>query len=89
MKYMSLDQRGQVQAEYIWIDAVGGTRSKTKVSYLSNSCCSLFSFWRLSIFGGGVGLAVSLSLDRSLSISPVHGVPDRTRDACNYPHHVK
>ena len=42
MKYMSLDQRGQVQAEYIWIDAVGGTRSKTKVSYLSNSCCSLF-----------------------------------------------
>jgi hypothetical protein len=31
MKYMSLDQRGRVQAEYIWIDAVGGTRSKTKV----------------------------------------------------------
>ncbi|KAJ6126822.1 glutamate--ammonia ligase [Penicillium sp. IBT 18751x] len=30
MKYMSLDQRGHVQAEYIWIDAVGGTRSKTK-----------------------------------------------------------
>jgi len=31
MKYMTLDQRGAVQAEYIWIDAVGGTRSKTKV----------------------------------------------------------
>lgn len=31
MKYMSLDQRGSVQAEYVWIDAVGGTRSKTKV----------------------------------------------------------
>lgn len=31
MKYMSLDQRGQVQAEYIWIDSIGGTRSKTKV----------------------------------------------------------
>lgn len=32
MKYMSLDQRGHVQAEYIWIDATGGCRSKTKVS---------------------------------------------------------
>jgi hypothetical protein len=32
MKYMTLDQRGQVQAEYIWIDAVSGPRSKTKVS---------------------------------------------------------
>lgn len=31
MKYMSLDQRGRVQAEYIWIDSTGGTRSKTKV----------------------------------------------------------
>lgn len=31
MKYMSLDQRGQVQAEYVWIDSNGGTRSKTKV----------------------------------------------------------
>ena len=37
MKYMSLDQRGHVQAEYIWIDAVGGTRSKTKVSAASAS----------------------------------------------------
>lgn len=31
MKYMNLDQRGRVQAEYIWIDSAGGTRSKTKV----------------------------------------------------------
>lgn len=31
MKYMTLDQRGRVQAEYVWMDAVGGTRSKTKV----------------------------------------------------------
>lgn len=34
MKYMALDQRGRIQAEYIWIDAVGGTRSKTKVRTL-------------------------------------------------------
>ena len=31
MKYMNLDQRGKVQAEYVWIDAHGGCRSKTKV----------------------------------------------------------
>lgn len=28
---MSLDQRGRVMAEYVWIDSNGGTRSKTKV----------------------------------------------------------
>ncbi|KAK2747336.1 glutamate--ammonia ligase [Myotisia sp. PD_48] len=29
-KYMSLNQRGKIMAEYIWVDAVGGVRSKTK-----------------------------------------------------------
>lgn len=64
MKYMSLDQRGQVQAEYIWIDAVGGTRSKTKVSSHPHIRTS-FSI-PLPLSGGMVlGLIVS--------ISPVHG----------------
>jgi hypothetical protein len=31
MKYMSLDQKGNVMAEYIWIDGHNGVRSKTKV----------------------------------------------------------
>jgi len=30
MKYMALDQKGAAMAEYIWIDASGGTRSKSK-----------------------------------------------------------
>lgn len=31
MKYMKLDQKGNAMAEYIWIDAFGGVRSKSKV----------------------------------------------------------
>lgn len=31
-KYTSLDQKGIVIAEYVWIDSEGNTRSKTRVS---------------------------------------------------------
>lgn len=31
-KYLDLDQRGKIMAEYVWIDAEGGTRSKSRVS---------------------------------------------------------
>lgn len=31
-KYMKLDQKGKVLAEYIWIDGSNGLRNKTKVS---------------------------------------------------------
>lgn len=31
LKYLSLDQKGKAMAEYVWIDAEGGVRSKTKV----------------------------------------------------------
>lgn len=31
LKYLDLDQKGIVQAEYIWIDGSNGVRSKTKV----------------------------------------------------------
>jgi len=30
MKYLKLDQKGKIMAEYIWIDAVGATRSKSR-----------------------------------------------------------
>ena len=33
-KYMKLDQRGNVLAEYVWIDGSNGLRNKTKVSRL-------------------------------------------------------
>ncbi|CRK12144.1 hypothetical protein BN1723_020998, partial [Verticillium longisporum] len=31
-KYLKLDQKGSIMAEYIWIDAAGETRSKSRVS---------------------------------------------------------
>jgi len=37
MKYMSLDQKRKVLAEYIWIDGLNGVRSKTKVGEIW--CC--------------------------------------------------
>jgi hypothetical protein len=33
-KYLKLDQKGSIMAEYIWIDGSNGVRSKTKVSLL-------------------------------------------------------
>ena len=30
-KYAKLDQKGNVMAEYIWIDSDGGVRSKSRV----------------------------------------------------------
>uniref|UniRef100_L2FSW5 Glutamine synthetase n=1 Tax=Colletotrichum fructicola (strain Nara gc5) TaxID=1213859 RepID=L2FSW5_COLFN len=34
-KYLKLDQKGQIMAEYIWIDADGETRSKSRVCLFS------------------------------------------------------
>jgi glutamine synthetase len=34
-KYLSLDQKGSIIAEYVWIDGSGGIRSKSKVSSTS------------------------------------------------------
>ncbi len=31
---MKLDQKGKIMAEYVWVDAVGETRSKSRVSGL-------------------------------------------------------
>jgi hypothetical protein len=34
-KYLKLDQKGSIMAEYIWIDGSNGVRSKTKVGLIS------------------------------------------------------
>lgn len=40
MKYMKLDQKGNAMAEYIWIDAHGHVRSKSKVRNLPHHFAS-------------------------------------------------
>lgn len=32
-KYLKLDQKGKIMAEYVWIDSTGETRSKSRVSF--------------------------------------------------------
>lgn len=48
-KYLKLDQKGQIMAEYVWIDSTGETRSKSRVrlpvlisAYIAVSVVSLF-----------------------------------------------
>lgn len=40
-KYLRLPQKGSVIAEYVWIDASNGMRSKCKVSHLRMSAQSV------------------------------------------------
>ena len=45
-KYTNLDQKGNIIAEYIWIDAFGATRSKARVSQSPSSKPPVFHLGR-------------------------------------------
>ncbi|RAH72166.1 glutamine synthetase [Aspergillus aculeatinus CBS 121060] len=75
MKYMSLDQRGNVQAEYIWIDATGGTRSKTRT--LSKSPKSVDELPEWNFDGSSTGQAPGDNSD--VYLRPVAIYPDPFR----------
>lgn len=32
-KYLELDQKGRIMAEYVWVDSEGGVRSKSRASF--------------------------------------------------------
>ncbi|KAF1854250.1 hypothetical protein Lal_00014282 [Lupinus albus] len=63
-KFLKLDQKGMIMAEYVWVDADGGTRSKSRVSqiyrfYIPDPHCSSDPKRRGRVlsFGGGVAPA--------------------------------
>ncbi|PLB50332.1 glutamine synthetase [Aspergillus steynii IBT 23096] len=75
MKYMALDQRGAVQAEYIWIDSVGGCRSKTKT--LSKPAKSVDELPEWNFDGSSTGQAPGDNSD--VYLRPVAIFPDPFR----------
>ncbi|KAJ5949566.1 glutamate--ammonia ligase [Penicillium verhagenii] len=79
MKYMSLDQRGQVQAEYIWIDSIGGTRSKTKT--LTKAVTSVDELPEWNFDGSSTGQAPGGNSD--VYLRPVAIFPDPFRQGDN------
>lgn len=55
LKYMSLPQKGHVQAEYVWIDAAGNCRCKTKT--LSKPATSVDELPEWNFDGSSTGQA--------------------------------
>ncbi|KKK26197.1 glutamine synthetase [Aspergillus rambellii] len=79
MKYMTLDQRGQVMAEYIWIDSTGGTRSKTKT--LSKPVTSVDELPEWNFDGSSTGQAPGDNSD--VYLRPIAIFPDPFRRGDN------
>lgn len=76
MKYMDLPQRGHIQAEYVWIDAIGGCRCKTKVCYLFSSLW--WDKWTLLLSAISIVCARSSRMQLNVHASPPADV--RSRD---------
>jgi hypothetical protein len=49
-KYLDLPQKGNVMAEYVWIDGSNGIRSKSKVSHFFHISRIRFSIRRIAAF---------------------------------------
>ncbi|EEH45386.2 glutamine synthetase [Paracoccidioides brasiliensis Pb18] len=79
MKYMSLDQRGHVLAEYVWIDASSGVRSKTKT--LNGPVKSVEELPEWNFDGSSTGQAPGENSD--VYLRPVAMFPDPFRRGDN------
>merc|ERR1712014_508892 len=80
-KYLSLPQKGSVIAEYVWIDASGGTRSKCKTLKQSPSSVKDLPEWNFD--GSSTGQAPGDNSD--VYLRPVAYYPDpfRTEGGAN------
>ncbi|KAJ9487684.1 Glutamine synthetase [Penicillium thymicola] len=79
MKYMNLDQRGRIQAEYVWIDSNGGTRSKTKTLFKSVTSVDELPEWNFD--GSSTSQAPGDNSD--VYLRPVAYYPDPFRQGDN------
>lgn len=79
MKYMRLDQKGSVLAEYVWIDGSNGLRSKTKT--LSKAAKSVDELSEWNFDGSSCGQASGDNSD--VYLRPVAMFPDPFRGGDN------
>ncbi|KAL9632027.1 MAG: hypothetical protein Q9164_005563, partial [Protoblastenia rupestris] len=79
MKYMKLDQKGSVLAEYVWIDGTNGVRSKTKTLGGPVKSYKELSEWNFD--GSSCGQAPSDNSD--VYLRPVAIFPDPFRGGDN------
>jgi len=74
-KYLALDQKGAIMAEYIWIDSTGGVRSKTKTVKTKVSSIDDLPEWNFD--GSSTGQAPGDNSD--VYLRPVAMFPDPFR----------
>ncbi|ODV95581.1 hypothetical protein PACTADRAFT_42031 [Pachysolen tannophilus NRRL Y-2460] len=78
-KYLDLDQRGKVIAEYVWIDASGNTRSKGKTLNKRPTSVEELPEWNFD--GSSTGQAPGY--DSDVYLRPVNFYPDPFRKGDN------
>jgi len=79
MKYTKLDQKGSIMAEYIWIDANGGVRSKSKTIFKEPKTAADLPEWNFD--GSSTDQAPGDNSD--VYLRPVAFFPDPLRGAPN------
>jgi len=78
-KYMKLDQKGQIMVEYIWIDAEGGVRSKSRTLPAKEYLPKDLPTWNFD--GSSTGQAPGDNSD--VYLKPVAVFPDPFRGSPN------